>query len=123
MSKAISKHTAEHYLWGNQCSGWTLNNSASLSVKQELMPPGTKEHWHYHQYTNQFFYILKGNAVFYKEGERIQLNKEEGLYVECGQKHYISNEGVADIEFLVISQREGTAKPEEEKSQIDRINL
>jgi|TARA_B110000261_G_C12926766_1_gene294785 hypothetical protein len=50
-----SKENSEHYNWGNNCSGWYLVKSESLSVIEELMPPKTHEIKHYHNNSQQFF--------------------------------------------------------------------
>ncbi len=63
-----STENAEHYTWGNQCDGWHLLRSGSLSVIQERMPPGTSEQMHYHESAQQVFYILSGTATFEVEG-------------------------------------------------------
>ena len=57
-----SKHTAEHYTWGEGCDGWHLLKSDNLSVIQETMPPGTAEVPHYHRHSRQFFFILEGDG-------------------------------------------------------------
>src|SRR5579871_5248825 len=59
---------AEHYNWGENCDGWHLLKSDSLSLIQERMPPGTSEQLHYHHRAQQVFYILSGNAKFIVDG-------------------------------------------------------
>jgi mannose-6-phosphate isomerase-like protein (cupin superfamily) len=100
----ISKATAEHYLWGDQCDGWKLVNTPDLTVIQERMPPGTSEVRHYHQKARQFFFILSGQATFELSGERETIGAGQGLEVPPKQPHQILNETDADLEFLVISQ-------------------
>ncbi len=68
------------------------------------MPAGTKEQWHYHQEATQFFYVLHGEATFYLEHEVHHLSSHQGIAVPSTQKHRISNESNAHLEFLVISQ-------------------
>jgi len=102
---AVSKYQPlKHYQWGSDCDGWNLVDEDSLSVKQELMPAGTKEVKHYHQKAQQFFYILKGKASFEIEDTVIEINKGEGLHIEAGTKHRIRNESKEDLEFLLCSQ-------------------
>ena len=105
MGAAVSKYQPlKHYQWGMDCDGWNLLDEHSLSVKQELMPPGTKEVKHYHQKAQQFFYILKGKAKFEIEDSIIEINEGEGLHIEAGKKHRILNEGKEDLEFILCSQ-------------------
>ena len=103
------KYNSGHYTWGNHCDSWILTESEGLSVKQELMPPGTREKLHFHHHAQQFFYILKGEAKFYVSGDRIKVKEGQGLLIEAGTRHYIANESGADLEFLVTSQPSTTA--------------
>lgn len=103
--KAVSKYKPlKHYQWGSDCDGWNLVDEDVLSVKQELMPAGTKEAKHYHQTAQQFFYILKGKATFEIEDSIIEITQGEGLHIEAGAKHRISNESSEDLEFILCSQ-------------------
>ncbi|MBB4807617.1 mannose-6-phosphate isomerase-like protein (cupin superfamily) [Chryseobacterium defluvii] len=99
----VSKENSEHYIWGSQCDSWVLRDTGNLSVKQEKMPPNTSEKLHFHDHAEQFFYILKGQAVFCVEDKKIILKKGEGISVLPKSKHCISNESAEDVEFLVIS--------------------
>jgi hypothetical protein len=40
----ISKHNAEHYIWGDNCDGWRLVKIPDLSVIHERMPPHRSNH-------------------------------------------------------------------------------
>ena len=103
--RSVSKYQPlKHYKWGSDCDGWNLVDEVALSVKQELMPAGTKEAKHYHQAAQQFFYILKGKATFEIEDSIIEINEGEGLHIEAGKKHRISNAGSEDLEFILCSQ-------------------
>lgn len=98
-----SKENTEHYFWGEQCDFWVFHNSENLVVKNELMPPKTTEKLHFHELAQQFFYILKGEATFYLEGEKFTVKSGEGIAIEAKKKHYIANETSENLEFLVIS--------------------
>lgn len=97
------KTNTTHYQWGNACDSWIHLDSPSLSVKQELMPPGTKEKKHFHTIAQQFFFILKGEAAFYVDEETLKVKAGQGLSILPHCKHFIANEGNEDLEFLVIS--------------------
>jgi mannose-6-phosphate isomerase-like protein (cupin superfamily) len=64
----ISRENARHYVWGENCDGWRLLQSASLSVIEEHMPPGASEVRHFHRRAQQFFFILSGEAMMETEG-------------------------------------------------------
>lgn len=110
----ISKKSAEHYNWGQNCDGWRLIDTASLSVIQEHMPPNTEETMHFHQKSQQFFFILSGTAVFELDEKVFEIQPNEGFHIKPGQIHKIKNNGPDELHFLVIS---------EPKTQEDRINI
>lgn len=103
-SKVVDKKNSAHYTWGDACHSWVLANSVGLSVKQEVMPPGSKEVLHFHHKAQQFFYVLSGEATFYSGTHKFTLKPLQGIAVHPMNKHYIANETKSDIEFLVISQ-------------------
>lgn len=98
-----SKNNSEHYIWGNGCDSWILKDTQHLSVKQEIMPSGTAEKLHFHKEAEQFFYILKGEAVFYINEKKLSVKEGESISVMPESKHYISNESEEELEFLVVS--------------------
>ena len=104
MGRAVDKNSAPHYFWGDKCSSWILMNRDSLSVKIETMPAGTRETLHYHSFARQFFFVLKGTAIFYVEGEPEIVNEQQGILIEPMVKHYIANETSEAIDFLLVSQ-------------------
>lgn len=105
----------QKYTWGNNCRAWTFVENENLSIKQEEMPPETEEVLHYHNYSQQFFYILKGKAVFEIDDVILIVHKGEGINIEPKQKHRIMNkEEETTLEFLVCSQP---------STQKDRYNL
>ncbi|HVM87714.1 MAG TPA: cupin domain-containing protein [Puia sp.] len=93
-----------HYKWGDDCDGWVLVDEKSLSVKVERMWPNTSEQKHYHEKAKQFFFILKGIAVFEVQQERISVKAGDGIYIEAGKEHRILNEEDEYLEFTVTSQ-------------------
>lgn len=95
---------SDHYYWGSHCEGWHLVKSENLSVIKEKMLPHTNEEKHYHEKSQQFFYILTGVATFELNGEMISISAGEGLQVEPGIFHRIFNDTNNDLYFLVISQ-------------------
>ena len=109
-----STDNAEHFIWGDNCDGWHLLLSDSLSIIQERMPPGTREQLHYHERAQQLFYILSGTATFEIEGEIKTIEANQSIAIPPGTKHRIWNDCESDLHFLVIS---------EPKTRGDRINI
>jgi mannose-6-phosphate isomerase-like protein (cupin superfamily) len=99
----LHKSNAEHYIWGGSCDGWKLVDEPERSMIHERMPPGTSETKHYHQKAKQFFFMLSGTAAMYVNDERIELKAHEGIAIEPGVAHRMTNESEEDTEFLVIS--------------------
>ena len=104
MITIVNKQNSFYYLWSNNCDCWNLVDTATLSVKQESMPAGASEQLHFHNQAQQFFFILKGTATFYVEGETATVTAQNGLLILPGQKHIIANEAAGSLDFLVISQ-------------------
>ena len=100
---AISRLTAEHYIWGSHCDGWHLVKNPQLSVIQERMPAATAEVRHFHHHAQQFFYVLAGQAVMEVEGRPIVLSAGEGMWIPAGTPHQMRNDSDEDVHFLVIS--------------------
>jgi len=104
MKKVSIQEPLKHYQWGDGCDGWNFVDETSLSVKQERMPTGTAEALHYHQYAQQFFFMLKGSATFEIDTEMLIVNEQEGIHINAGQKHRIINHTGSEIEFILASQ-------------------
>lgn len=99
-----SIENTEHYLWGDNCDGWHLLKSDSLSVIQEKMPALSSEGLHFHKSAQQFFFILKGTATFQLEGEIFEVSQNKGFHIQAQQIHQIFNHSDSELEFLVISE-------------------
>ena len=104
MISPSDRSNSVHYTWGNNCDSWVLMESDSLSVKQESMPPASREKLHFHQQSQQYFFILNGEAAFYVTDEQIIVKEKQGLLIQPGMQHYIANETNQRLDFLVISQ-------------------
>lgn len=99
-----SKESAEHYMWGNGNDGWHHLNTQELSVIEERVAPGGTESRHYHEKSQQLFYILQGKATFEISGEIINVQSGESLHIKAGQVHSLENKSTEEIRFLVVSQ-------------------
>lgn len=99
----VSINNAEHYLWGDHCDGWHLAKSPNLSVIQESVPSGCAEMRHYHEHSEQFFYVLSGVATLELDGVTHQVLANEGLHVPAMMPHKLSNLGVQTLVFIVVS--------------------
>jgi mannose-6-phosphate isomerase-like protein (cupin superfamily) len=107
--RSVSTSNAEHYTWPSAisehlCDGWHLHRSASFSIIEERMPPGTAEQRHLHQRTTQFFYVLAGELTIELDGEELRLTPNTGLSIPAQTPHQVFNRDTEDARFLVISQ-------------------
>ena len=99
----VDKTIAEHYKWGQNCSGWHLVKSDSMSVIQESMPPQTFEVRHKHSKSQQFFFVLSGEATIEIDGKMHLLQSEQGLEIAPGTVHQVLNNSNKELHFLVAS--------------------
>jgi mannose-6-phosphate isomerase-like protein (cupin superfamily) len=113
-SVVSSSRSLGHHNWGNHCEAWKLVDNKELSIKLEKMPPATEEELHFHNQSSQFFYILKGKAVFEIDEVVLIVHEGEGLEIVAGRQHRIMNKEEKNLEFLVCSQP---------STQNDRQNL
>jgi len=102
--RLVSRVTAEHYTWGDQCDGWHLVKDENLSVIEEQMPAGASEVLHYHERAQQFFLVLAGEATMDVDGCEMRLVAREGLRILPGVPHRIRNESMEPVQFLVVSR-------------------
>ncbi len=100
----IDKQKSPTYKWGDNCDSWVFVDNPNLSVKMESMPKWTKEKLHFHTNAQQFFFILKGIAIFYVADKIESIGENQGILIDPKTEHYIANETGNDLEFLVISQ-------------------
>jgi mannose-6-phosphate isomerase-like protein (cupin superfamily) len=103
--KVVSReHPLKHYVWGAGCDGWTMVDQPGLSVKLEKMPPHTSEEAHYHEFSRQFFFILKGTASFETDEGKFEVTAQQGLEIPPLLRHRIINDTEEDLEFILSSQ-------------------
>jgi len=114
VARSISRETADHYTWGNQCDGWHLLRAAEVSVIEERMPPGASEVAHFHKNSRQFFFVLAGTLSILIDTVQHTLRPEHGIEIGPGLKHRVFNESESEVRFIVVS-----VPP----SQGDRINV
>lgn len=111
--KIVNTENSEHYNWGNGSDGWHLLQSDALSVIEENVPPNEKEERHYHNESQQFFYILSGVAHLEVDGNVFEVHAGSGIHIPAKKPHQLMNNGSINLRFLVISQP---------KSHGDRVN-
>lgn len=112
--KVVSVNNTEHFTWGKICNGWWLKQDNHFTVIEETMPPGGLETKHFHQLTEQFFYVLDGVLHIEINDYEYQLKNNQGIIVHAGSVHRVFNKSNHLVRFLVISCPD---------SHGDRVNL
>lgn len=72
------------------------------SLALVVIPPGKASSRHYHKIAEESYYLLKGEARMEIAGETIPLRPGQGLLIEPGEVHRISNPGEEVLEFLAV---------------------
>ena len=103
MAEIVSRHTAEHYRWGDDCDGYFLLKREGVHVIEERMPPGTAEKAHRHERARQLFYVLDGELTMRFEEGSVRVPVGASLEIAPGTIHQARNESKADVRFLVVS--------------------
>ena len=106
--------TQQTYTWGDGCTSYVLLQTPHLSVKREIIPPGSTELMHLHREAQQLFYVLKGEGIFYADAAIHTLAEGESIHILPGTKHLVVNRTDTMLELLVVSQPDTSG---------DRINL
>jgi mannose-6-phosphate isomerase-like protein (cupin superfamily) len=61
------------------------------------LPPGTQEARHFHNKSQQFFFVLEGEATLELDGMEFIIGSREGVHVPAGSSHQMFNRSVADM--------------------------
>ena len=102
--RPVSRPTAEHYPWGEHSDGWHLVKDERPRVIEEQMPPGTAEVFHHQVQSQQFCFILSGDAVIEVDGSQTRLLAHQWLRIPPGIRPQIRKASKEPVQRLVISQ-------------------
>jgi mannose-6-phosphate isomerase-like protein (cupin superfamily) len=84
-------------LIGN-ASGDQPNHSLAYIV----IPPGKSSAPHLHQQSQESYFILAGEGQMHVDQHEFIITPGQVCYIEPGETHQISNQGVNDLVFLAI---------------------
>ncbi len=99
----IIKNQTQGYLWGKNCMAWPLFSNPNLNIKEELIPPNSQEKLHFHKNSQQYIYILEGQAFCILEGQEFNLNAGDSIHIPTAALHQIKNIHHSSLRFLLIS--------------------
>lgn len=80
------------------------------------LAPGEYVSEHYHPYSEEFFYVVRGTVDIRVDGEWIALGENEGVLVPIGVRHRVANTGT-EPSFVVFSL--GPLAPEPRLGHVD----
>jgi putative monooxygenase len=63
--------------------------------------PGDRITEHYHPYSEEFIYVVRGSLIARLDGVRHQLNERQALLIPINVKHRLMNEGTEEV-FIVF---------------------
>ncbi len=72
------------------------------SLAHIVIPPGNTSHTHYHQISEETYYILSGTGTMRIDEKGFTLQAGQACLIEPGEVHRIANEGSEDLVFLAV---------------------
>lgn len=84
-------------LLGPKTVGATTGFMGALTLQ-----PGEFVSEHYHPYSEEFLYVVRGAMDVRVDGEYLRLQENEGVLVPIGARHRVENNGTAES-FAVFS--------------------
>jgi putative monooxygenase len=80
------------------------------------IPPGDRITEHYHPYSEEFIYVVKGKLIVRLDGVRHQLDERQALLIPVNVKHRLMNEGSEEV-FIVFHL--GPLAPRPDQGHVD----
>jgi mannose-6-phosphate isomerase-like protein (cupin superfamily) len=70
------------------------------SLAEATVPPGVRTEAHYHERTEEIYYILSGCGNMFLDDESRQVRAGDAIAIPPGAVHWIENTGQSDLIFL-----------------------
>ncbi len=70
------------------------------SLAEAKVAPGRTTEEHYHQDSEEIYYILRGKGRMSLEGEAREVKAGDGIAIPPGSRHQIENIGTGELVFL-----------------------
>ncbi len=80
------------------------------------IPPGDRITEHYHPYSEEFIYVVKGKLIARLDGVRHQVDERQALLIPVNVKHRLMNEGSEEV-FIVFHL--GPLAPRPDQGHVD----
>ncbi len=75
------------------------------------IPPGGSISEHYHPYSEEFVFLVRGDLICQLDGERHELHAGQGVMTPISVRHKLINEGDSEV-FLVFHLSPLAPRPE-----------
>lgn len=85
--------------------------SAQIDYRISCYQPMARVALHAHKFQDQVYHVLDGEGMMEMDGKRQVVRKHDVIYIPPGVSHAISNTGLGDLTFIVV-----TTPADDEKS-------
>ena len=82
--------------------GKAAGDQSNHSLAYIVIPPGKSSDPHFHQVSQESYYILEGEGEMVVDQQKLTLTPGQVCYIEPGEIHQISNQGEGDLVFLAV---------------------
>ena len=100
--------------WGNYL---TISVGENWQVKELRLNPGQSVSLQMHNYRAEHWIVVSGVALVERDGEKIELNKNESIYIPLGVKHRLSN--ISENPLILIEVQSGSYLGEDDIIRFD----
>jgi mannose-6-phosphate isomerase-like protein (cupin superfamily) len=81
------------------------NNSKikTISLAEATVYPGDTTEYHYHEKSDEIYFILQGTGILEIEGEKKKVRENDCILISSKNKHKIKNIGKVPLKILCLS--------------------
>lgn len=84
-----------------------LDEGQNFLVKMLEVFPGERTSLQYHNYRNEFWYVVEGEADVQLDGEATILSVRDSLFIPIGTTHRITNNSKSPLKIIEIQTGPG----------------
>jgi len=84
-------------------AGADLGGTKHHSVAEIVIPPGGRSSTHYHQASEETYYIRKGNGLLILNDKPYPVTEGDAMLIEPGERHQIRNPSDVELVFIAVS--------------------
>lgn len=81
---------------------YVMQDEENFKLKKIVVNQGQRLSYQYHFKRQEFWTVVKGNAVVTLEGEEYVLGYGESIFIPQEAKHRIENKGSEPLEFIEV---------------------